>query len=158
MTIESINFDWPCPHCEYNLRAQPIGHRCPECGRVIERPTMTSHPATSGFDRLNAFDRICAALAFVLAVVLIVLGAIGLFVGCQANFTLPPILGVLPLLPGWGILKCVIVAWRRRGITSRRRAMATNVPSIYRDPIPRTVADIDGEIDRNASPSGDQNA
>lgn len=60
---------------------------------------------------MNLFDRICAALAMILGVVLLVLGIVGLFTGCKANFTLPPILGVLPALVGWGIAKSVWVAW-----------------------------------------------
>ena len=36
----------------------------------------------------------------------------GLFMGCKAHFTLPPIAGVLPALVGWGIVKPIVVAWR----------------------------------------------
>lgn len=60
---------------------------------------------------MNTFDRICAASAGVLGVLLLLLGIIGLFAGCKAQFTLPPVLGVLPALVGWGILKAVKVAW-----------------------------------------------
>ena len=42
---------------------------------------------------MNIFDKICACMAFVLGVVLIILGVMGAFVGCNANFSLPPILG-----------------------------------------------------------------
>ncbi len=62
---------------------------------------------------MNIFDKICACLAFALGVVFIVLGIPGLFTGCKANFALPPILGVVPALVGWGIIKSIIVAWRR---------------------------------------------
>jgi hypothetical protein len=65
---------------------------------------------------MSGFDRICAAIAFALGIVLLILGVVGLFVGCSANFSLPPILGALPALVGWGIVKSVRVAWRiRRG-------------------------------------------
>ena len=61
---------------------------------------------------MNLFDKICAVLAFALGVVLLALGVIGLFTGCRAHFTLPPILGVLPAIAGWGIIKPIIVAWK----------------------------------------------
>ena len=61
---------------------------------------------------VNIFDKICAVLAFVLGGTLLVLGMLGLFTGCKAHFTLPPVLGVLPALVGWGIIKPIIVAWR----------------------------------------------
>lgn len=62
--------------------------------------------------RLNLFDKICAVLAFGLGVVLLILGLVGVIFGCNAHFTLPPILGALPVLFGWGIVKPVIVAWK----------------------------------------------
>ena len=60
---------------------------------------------------MNVFDKICAVLAFILGIILILLGAVGLFTGCKANFSLPPILGVIPALVGWGIVKAILVAW-----------------------------------------------
>ncbi len=62
---------------------------------------------------MNIFDKICACLAFALGAVFIVLGILGLFTGCKANFSLPPILGVVWALVGWGIIKSIIVAWKR---------------------------------------------
>ena len=62
---------------------------------------------------MNIFDKICAVLAFVLGVLFILLGVLGLFTGCKANFSLPPILGVVPAFVGWGIVKPVVVAWNR---------------------------------------------
>lgn len=62
---------------------------------------------------MNIFDKICAVAAFALGAVLLVLGVLGLFTGCNANFTLPPILGVIPAFVGWGIVKPVVVAWNR---------------------------------------------
>lgn len=61
--------------------------------------------------RLNGFDKFCGVLAVLLAIGLLLLGGLGLFLGCSANFTLPPILGVLPALVGWGIVRAVWVAW-----------------------------------------------
>jgi hypothetical protein len=60
---------------------------------------------------MNAFDKFCAVLAVPLAAALMLLGGLGLFAGCSANFTLPPILGVLPALIGWGILRAVWWGW-----------------------------------------------
>ena len=62
---------------------------------------------------MNIFDKICACLALPLGAVFILLGCLGLFKGCRANFSLPPILGVVPALIGWGIIKSIIVAWRK---------------------------------------------
>jgi hypothetical protein len=62
--------------------------------------------------KLNVFDKICVVLAILLGMVLGILGILGVFVGCNANFTLPPVLGVLPLFVGWGIIKGGLVAWR----------------------------------------------
>jgi hypothetical protein len=60
---------------------------------------------------MNAFDKFCAIFSFLLGLVLLVLGVIGLFTGCKANFSLPPVLGVLPALVGWGIVRSVYFAW-----------------------------------------------
>jgi hypothetical protein len=61
---------------------------------------------------MNGFDKVCAVVAFVLGAILIVLGVVGLFTGCKAHFTLPPILGAIPAFAGWGIVKSVMVAWK----------------------------------------------
>jgi formate/nitrite transporter FocA (FNT family) len=60
---------------------------------------------------MSGFDKLCAALAFVLGVVLVILGGFGLFAGCSAQFTLPPVAGVLPAVVGWGIVRAVRLAW-----------------------------------------------
>lgn len=60
---------------------------------------------------MNAFDKACAVLAFALGVALLVLGAMGLFIGCSARFTLPPVLGAIPALVGWGVVRCVYLSW-----------------------------------------------
>jgi hypothetical protein len=62
---------------------------------------------------MNRFDKFCAVLAFILGCVLLGLGVIGLFTGCRAYFTLPAVLGRLPALVGWGIVRAVVVAWRQ---------------------------------------------
>ena len=59
---------------------------------------------------MNGFDRLCAVLAFLLGLVFLVLGCIGLFTGCRAHFSLPPVAGVLPALVGWGIVRSVYFA------------------------------------------------
>ncbi|MCK5000510.1 MAG: hypothetical protein KAS23_13290 [Anaerohalosphaera sp.] len=69
--------------------------------------------------RINLFDKICAVLAFVLGVIFMLLGGLGIFTGCSANFTLPPILGGLPLLIGWGIIKAILVAWNKSASEQR---------------------------------------
>lgn len=61
---------------------------------------------------MNLFDKTCAVAAFAIGVVFLILGVLGLFMGCKAHFTLPPVLGVLPALVGWGIVKPILVAWR----------------------------------------------
>jgi len=64
---------------------------------------------------MNGFDKVCGALAFVLGLGLLLLGAIGLFAGCSANFTLPPVLGVIPALVGWGIVRPIYLSWNAPG-------------------------------------------
>ena len=139
--VETIDLDTPCPGCGYNLRGLTWGGRCPECARRTVKPPP--EPAVDRAPRLSGFDKACAVLAGLLSLVLLVGGAFGLFFGVQMSFELPPILGVLPALAGWGIARSVYVAWR----SSSRRARKP-VPSIYRDPVPRTAADLDAEIDR----------
>jgi len=60
---------------------------------------------------MNVFDKCCAALGFLLGATFILLGVLGLFVGCKANFVLPPILGGIPAFIGWGIVRSIVVAW-----------------------------------------------
>jgi hypothetical protein len=89
-------------------------------------PESGEPPGRSAADRaspavvLSGFDRFCAALAFALGITLVLLGIIGLFAGCGAHFQLPPILGAVPALFGWGILKSVRVAWQARGVGEPR--------------------------------------
>lgn len=63
-------------------------------------------------NRVSTFDNACAGAALILGIVLLVLGVLGVFLGCSAHFRLPPMLGVLPAFIGWGIVKSVKVAWR----------------------------------------------
>ncbi len=62
---------------------------------------------------MNLFDKICRIPAFLLGILFLLLGIPGLFTGCRANFTLPPILGGIPALVGWGIIRAVWVAWKK---------------------------------------------
>ena len=81
---------------------------------------------------MNAFDKLCGALAFVLGLVFVVLGVLGLFIGCQANFTLPPIAGVLPAFIGWGIVRAVYLAWNRpraRFVRASERGAPADLPA-----------------------------
>jgi hypothetical protein len=34
-----------------------------------------------------------------------------LFAGIQANFRLPPVLGLFPAFVGWGVIRSVMLAW-----------------------------------------------
>jgi hypothetical protein len=62
---------------------------------------------------VNGFDKLCAIAAFLLGIVMLVLGGIGLFAGCSAHFTLPPVAGVIPAFVGWGIVRPIWLAWSR---------------------------------------------
>jgi hypothetical protein len=62
---------------------------------------------------VNAFDKTCAALAFVLGIVFLLIGIFGVFIGCRASFSLPPLVGVIPAFAGWGIVRAVYVAWNQ---------------------------------------------
>ncbi len=61
--------------------------------------------------RMNAFDKFCAVIAFAAGCFFLISGAFGLFIGTSAWYQLPPIMGGIPALAGWGIVKAVIVAW-----------------------------------------------
>ena len=62
---------------------------------------------------MNLFDKFCAAFSFLLGILLILLGVVGVFEGCHANFSLPPVLGVAPAFIGWGIVRPILIAWKR---------------------------------------------
>ncbi|AWM37242.1 hypothetical protein GobsT_48140 [Gemmata obscuriglobus] len=65
---------------------------------------------------MNVFDKVCASLAFVLGAFFLVTGVVGAVLGCRAHFTLPPVVGALPAFVGWGIVRAVYLAWRRRPV------------------------------------------
>ena len=154
MQSTQITYDVPCIRCGYNVRGLSYDHLCPECGKPIE--TTVSAYVSDAVDsaattfRLNLFDRICALLAAILGLLLLLIGGFGLFFGAQASFTLPPILGALPALVGWGIVRSVICAFRANRSQRPHRSHKDSL-SIYRDPVPRTAADLDAEIDRRSS-------
>ena len=62
---------------------------------------------------MNVFNKVCMVLAVALGGLLMILGALGLFFGCNAHFTLPPVLGALPAIVGWGIVTAVRAAWSK---------------------------------------------
>lgn len=70
---------------------------------------------------MKYFDRFCFVLAFVIGCAFLVLGSLGLFLGCKAHFTLPPVLGVVPALVGWGITRAVYLAWRQSTVITPDR-------------------------------------
>lgn len=61
---------------------------------------------------MSSFDKVCAGAAFLLGAVFLALGAVGVFIGSAAHFTLPPVLGILPAFVGWGIVRSVLIAWK----------------------------------------------
>lgn len=62
---EQIEIDRPCPSCGYNLKTLVIGHRCPECGNVIEPRSGHSQQRTVALP----FGLFVAVPIFVLALV-----------------------------------------------------------------------------------------
>ncbi|HEV3418098.1 MAG TPA: hypothetical protein VG056_14830 [Pirellulales bacterium] len=78
----------------------------------------TSKNRTDRGIKLNAFDKFCIAIAFLVGVAFLFLGAVGLFLGCSAHFSLPPIVGVFPALVGWGIVRATLVALKRSNQSS----------------------------------------
>lgn len=70
------------------------------------------------FKPMTGFDKLCAVFAIPIGIVFMVLGAVGLFTGSKANFSLPPILGGLPFFLGWGMSIPLIRYWR---ISNRHR-------------------------------------
>jgi len=136
-----IDIDVKCEQCGYNLRGLDPHHRCPECARPYSFGTTSPRAPRRA---LGGFERFCAAGAFILGVALGVSGVFGQFLGVEMSITLPPVLGGLCALIGWGIIRSVIIAWRAPAPLDR----SPHVPSIYRDPIPPSAEPIDREIDR----------
>ena len=90
---------------------------------------------------MNLFDKGCATFSFLLGVALLLLGGFGLFLGCNANFSLPPVAGVIPAFIGWGIVRPIFIAWRdSRGMSvAAARAMSDIPPMAPMDPNRRPV-------------------
>jgi len=86
----------------------------PKNQRLIQIRIICQHIIGAYYkeNSVSTFDKACPGTAFILGIVLLVLGVLGIFLGCSTHFTLPPILGVLPAFVGWGIVKSVKVAWR----------------------------------------------
>ena len=60
---------------------------------------------------MTGFDKIAALITIPIGAAFLILGAIGLFFGSSAHFTLPPILGGLPLILGWSMCVTLIRFW-----------------------------------------------
>lgn len=80
----------------------------------FQEKAMSSHDTASP---LNPMDNFCMFLAFLLALLLLPFGIAALFLGIEdqlsINFTLPPIVGGIPFLVGWGIIKPILKVWDR---------------------------------------------
>ena len=61
---------------------------------------------------LNGFDKFCIIVGVPIGAIFLLLGAFGLFMGSNAHFTLPPVLGILPFFPGWALTVVAIKAWK----------------------------------------------
>ena len=72
---------------------------------------MNDNATSEPFPYMNMFDKLCALLAFPFGLLLLILGVIGLFAGSSANFSLPPVLGVIPAFVGWGIMRAIYFSW-----------------------------------------------
>ena len=73
-----------------------------------------------GFEPMTTFDKVCSALSIPVGIIFMILGAVGLFTGAKAHFSLPPVLGGLPFFLGWGMSIPLIRYWK---ISNRRRKM-----------------------------------
>jgi hypothetical protein len=61
---------------------------------------------------MTTFDKICALFSILAGALFMILGVVGFFAGARANFRLPPILGGLPFLLGWGMCIPLVRYWR----------------------------------------------
>jgi hypothetical protein len=139
-----VEEDVACRQCGYNLRGLNPRHRCPECGLPYAIEPAHREPRLAFRPSLSGFERVCSWLALILGIGLLISGCFGLFLGVDLSIQLPPLLGGIVALVGWGIIRSVIVAWRASEPSKR----PPHVPSIYRDPIPQSAEPIDREIDR----------
>ncbi|QQE09917.1 hypothetical protein JD969_10325 [Planctomycetota bacterium] len=77
----------------------------------------------------NVFDKLCIVIAIPLGAILMILGALGLILGCNAHFTLPPLLGVIPFFPGFAMCVCLIKYWKLTNELQNKIAKQTATPS-----------------------------
>ncbi len=78
-----------------------------------QSPTMPAGVEQSSRPiRLTGFDKFCATISFLFGIVFLLLGCFGAVFGCRAYIVLPPVLGVLPAIVGWGTIRAIIVAWK----------------------------------------------
>jgi hydrogenase/urease accessory protein HupE len=61
---------------------------------------------------MNIFEKICMVVTIPVGAIFMVLGVIGLFTGCNAHFTLPPILGAIPFFLGFAMCVCLVRYWK----------------------------------------------
>jgi hypothetical protein len=144
--------DTPCPSCGYNLRGLEEQHRCPECGfRYDLRDRVVSDVPHA--NRMSVFDKACAVLALLFGLILLGVGAFGMILGVRLWVDLPPVLGVLPALAGWGVYRTFRIAWRADRAARLERTAPARIPSIYRDPIPTGPVEA---LDREVAPHIDE--
>lgn len=82
---------------------------------------------------MNLFDKICAVPAIVFGGLFMILGGVGLFMGCSANFTLPPILGCIPFLVGWAMCVGMIKYWNQSSKLKRMMQEQAQANQYYRE-------------------------
>jgi len=94
---ETIEQDWSCSECGYNLRGLPVGHRCPECNHIeLYRPPPPGVDSYASRFRLLAATT-SPAVGWSLAVVAALMG--GLFAIFGALFeSIPTALGAGTIL------------------------------------------------------------
>jgi hypothetical protein len=61
---------------------------------------------------LNTAEKVCAILVLLLGVVFVIQGVLGVFMEVRANYTLPPVIGALPFFLGYGMIRCVMIAFK----------------------------------------------
>ena len=61
---------------------------------------------------MNVFEKLCMILTIPVGAIFMALGIFGLFMGCNAHFTLPPLLGVLPFFLGFPMCVCLVRYWK----------------------------------------------
>lgn len=61
---------------------------------------------------LGTWDKVCVAFAILIGAIMLSLGAVGVILGCNFHFKLPPVLGALPFLAGWAMTVVLVRYWR----------------------------------------------